>query len=129
NVRWRAEAAAIALRVAQGDESAAKNMAARHLAELLSIAPEPDANRQAIEELLYGAAWAARLGLVEDARKALAIAGRYGALERFPVRAGLAAVAQAAVELGICHGDKVRPLLQAGAALCAMRECHNDRER
>jgi len=128
NGRWRAEAAAIALRVAQGDESAAKTIAARYLAEL-SKAAQPDVNRQAIEELLYGAAWAARLGLEEDARKALAIGHQYGALDHFPVRAGLAVIAQAEVDLRGGHADRVLSLLQPGTAGSDLWEFHEVRAR
>src|SRR5205823_2217401 len=119
----------IALRVAQGDESAARGIAVSHLAELSSRAIQPEADLRVIEELLYGAAWAARLGLVDEARMALAIGRRYGGLGQFPVRAGLAAVVQAEIDLRTGHADKILLLLQPRTAGSDLWEFHEVRAR
>jgi putative peptide modification system cyclase len=112
NARWRAQAATIALLVQQGNTTAARELASRQLGEIASVAAQPDANLDAMEELLYAADWAARLDLVKDARGALALAERLGTLDRFPVRARLAALTRSEVELHTGHADVVAARLQ-----------------
>ncbi len=106
NARWRAQAAMIAVRVAQNDPGAARTLAAAQLGEL-SVDARVGANQLAIEELLYVAGWAARLGSIDEASAALELAKRQGALDRFPVRASLAAIAQAEIDLRAGHADAV----------------------
>jgi len=129
NARWRAQAATIALRFAQRDVAAAQSLAARHLEELLATAAQPEANLQVMEELLYGAGWAARLGLAKDARAALALAAQHGALDRFPVRAHLAMVAQGELDLRAGHADTVAILLQRASGSNNLWELHELRAR
>jgi putative peptide modification system cyclase len=107
NARWRAEAATIALLVAQGDDSSARDLARKHLAELASKAAQTDSNLEAIEQLLYAAGWAARVGLTIPARDALAWVRAHGNLEHWPVRARLAEIAEAELDLSSGHPDAV----------------------
>jgi putative peptide modification system cyclase len=129
NARWRAQAAAIALRVARGETTDARDLARRHLAELLSKAAQTDANLEAMEQLLYAAGWAARLGLVGPARDALALAKEHGHLDRWPVRAQLGAIAQAEVDLAAGHADAVRNRLQSTNEGRELWETHELRAR
>jgi putative peptide modification system cyclase len=99
NSRWRITAALVAIRAAQGDTSAARVMAAEHVAELLRAAQMHDSNAQVIEHLLYAGAWAARLGLQSQARESLVVARQYGNLERYPVRARLATLLESELQL------------------------------
>ena len=111
NPRWRAVAALIALRNARGETSAARNIAAQHLNDLLSAQAQTSlVSLETIEHLLYAASWAARFGMHNEARRALSVARRSGALDRFPVRAQLAKLVAGEIEL-----DAGRP--RAAAAL------------
>lgn len=91
--RWRARAALIAVHLAQGSNAKARELAAQHLGEIASSA-KLDANPGAVEELLYAAGWAARLGLTRQVRDSLTLAREVGALTRFPVRAQLATLVE-----------------------------------
>ena len=100
NPRWRAQAAAIALRAAQGDVAGARDLAARHLAELSLLTKQASSTSlETMEHLLYAASWAARLGLHNVAYEALSLGREHGALDRFPVRARLAALTEAELQL------------------------------
>ncbi len=99
SARWRAQAALIALQADQNQTAAARALMAQHIGELSSIASRGVGQTSIMEELLYAAGWAARLGLVKEARGALAVAENRGGLDRYPVRRRLEAVAQAEVEL------------------------------
>jgi tetratricopeptide (TPR) repeat protein len=114
NARWRAHAAMIALRTALENQAAARVLAAGQLGEL-SAEARANANLMVMEELLYAAGWAARLGLVNEASEVLALARRHGSLDRFPVRARLAAIAQAEIDLRAGHADAVLARLQPQA--------------
>ncbi len=129
NARWRAQAAIVALRAAQGDEKVARDLAGRHLAELSSNPARPDGNLQVMEELLYAAGWAARLGMVEEVRDAIAFAEKYGALDRFPVRAQLAALARAELDLHAGHADRVAERFQSVKSGNDLWEFHEIRAR
>jgi putative peptide modification system cyclase len=130
NARWRAQAAMIALLMSKGHTTAARAAAARHLAELMTAAGHRDANIRVIEQLLYAAAWAARLNLTKDAREALALAtARHGLPDRFPVRAKLATVAQAEVDLSEGHADMVATRLNASGNSEELWELHELRAR
>jgi len=94
NPRWRARAALIALHVARNDRASARQLAAQHLAELTSAVMKQDFGIGSVEELLYAAAWGARIGLVSPAREALRLARQVGGLDRFPVRSQLALLAE-----------------------------------
>ena len=111
NARWRAQAALVALRVAQGDLAEARALTQRQLGELVKAA-QADAHLTVVEQLLYMAGWAARLGLVDAAHQALAVVQHDGLLERFPVRAALAQAAAAEIELQNAHPDRALPELQ-----------------
>ncbi len=99
NPRWRAQAALIALEAALGNQRSSRQLAARHLAEIAVAVARSDAGMGSIEQLLYASAWAARLGLASQARQALALAHQFGSLDRFPVRAQLAALVEAELAL------------------------------
>ena len=125
--RWRARAALIAVLAAQGDNAKARRLAGQHLAEL-SSAVKSAANPGTIEELLYAAAWGARLGLTSEAREALALARGSGALARFPVRAQLAALVEAELDLRADAGGVVARL-QPSAKVAELWEFHELRAR
>ncbi|TMH01845.1 MAG: putative peptide modification system cyclase, partial [Betaproteobacteria bacterium] len=130
NPRWRAQAAAIALRVAQGDVAAARDLAARHLAELSSTVAQPSsASLETMENLLYTTGWAARLGLENNAREALTLADKQGALEQFPVRARLAALAQAELDLRGGQAEAVAARLRRATDGSELWELHELRAR
>jgi putative peptide modification system cyclase len=100
NPRWRATAALIALHASRGDMVAARSLAMRHMADLLSAeAQRSVASLETMEHLLYAASWAARLGLPREARQALTLARQRGELDRFPVRARLAELVEGEMEL------------------------------
>ena len=111
NARWRAQSAMIAMRVAQNDLAAARRLTTALLAEL-SANTGVGGNQLIFEELLYVAGWAARVGSTDDAEGALELAKRQGALDRFPVRASLAAVVQAEIDLSAGHPEAVLARLQ-----------------
>jgi len=79
--------------------------------------------------LLYAAAWAARLGMVEEVREALAIARQYGSLDRFPVRAQLATLARAELDLHAGHAKLVEAQLQPAKSGSDLWEFHELRAR
>ena len=86
-------------------------------------------NLASIEHTLYAASWAARLGLVKEAREALALAKQHGALDRFPVRARLAALVEAELDLSANHPDAAAQRLQSAASDNALWEIHEARAR
>jgi hypothetical protein len=87
-----------------------------------------DAVPGAIEELLYAAGWAARLGLSDQARKALALGRRLGAPARFPVRAQLAMLVEE--ELNLKSGDSgVAARLEPPSKILELWELHELRAR
>lgn len=124
--RWRAQAALIALHAAAGDNAKARELAARHLAELASSAK--DVSPGAIEELLYAAGWGARLGLADQAREALALGRQVGALTRFPVRAQLALLAEEELNLK-ADAAGVAARLQPSGKVAELWELHELRAR
>ena len=100
NARWRVRAALVALEAARGHEETARELGKRHLSDLVSSASQSsDPSLETMENLLYAAAWAARLGLDTDARQALALARERGALADYPVRIRLAVLAEAELQL------------------------------
>jgi tetratricopeptide (TPR) repeat protein len=123
NTHWRAQAAMIALLAAQGKQGAARRLAAAQLVEL-SIHADAGANSTVMEELLYAAGRAARLGLVDEASEALNSAQRHGLPDRFPVRTRLAAIAQAEIDLRAGRADEALARLQpdAGSELWEVHE-------
>jgi len=125
--RWRARAALIAVHVAQGDNVQARELAAQHLAEVSSSA-KLDAHPGGIEELLYAAAWGARLSLSAQARDALTLARQVGALARFPVRAQLALLAEEELNLR-SDAAGVAARLQPSGKLPELWELHELRSR
>jgi putative peptide modification system cyclase len=124
--RWRAQAALIALHAAVGDNAKARELAARHLAELAPSAR--DAYPGAIEALLYAAGWGARLGLADQAREALTLARQVGALTRFPVRAQLALLAEEELNLKT-DAAGVAARLQPSGKTSELWELHELRAR
>ena len=99
NARWRVRAALVALEAARGHEETARELGKRHLSDLVSSASQSsDPSLETMENLLYAAAWAARLGLDTDARQALALARERGALADYPVRIRLAVLAEAELQ-------------------------------
>jgi tetratricopeptide (TPR) repeat protein len=129
NPRWRAQAAMIAVCAAQRDNVQARRLAAQHLAELSLVVGKADFSFGAMEELLYAATWAARMGLATEAREALALVTTRGALDRFPVRAKLAALAQAELKMAAGRADSVAAEIQAMKDGNELWELHDVRAR
>jgi hypothetical protein len=102
----------VALRIARGDAGTARPLVARQIAELATAA-SANSNPLATEQLLYAAAWAARVGLADSARDALELGARLGYLDRFPHRARLAAVARDEIDL---HAGRADAVLARGRA-------------
>ena len=125
--RWRAQAALIALHFAQGDHAKARELAARHLAEL-SSAVKLDASPGAVEELLYAAGWGVRVGLRGQARGALTLGREVGALTRFPIRTQLAQLAEEELNLG-ADAAGVTARLQPSGKVLELWELHELRSR
>jgi putative peptide modification system cyclase len=121
--RWRVMFAAMALRLAANDEATARDTVSQVIGET-SAPAHADANLTATEHLLYGAYWAARLGLNDQATDAVALAQRRGALDRFPVRAGLAALVRAQVALNAGYPDAARLALERVPHARALWEAH-----
>ncbi len=117
----------IAVHAAQGDNAKARELAAQHLAEVSSSA-KLDAHPGGIEELLYAAAWGARLSLSAQARDALTLARQMGALARFPVRAQLALLAEEELNLRSDPAG-VAARLQPSGKLPELWELHELRAR
>jgi tetratricopeptide (TPR) repeat protein len=128
NARWRAQAALVALQVDQNMTGAAQAMLARHIGDLLSQPSRGDGRSSIMEEILYAAAWAARLGLAKEATDALTVAANEGALDRFPVRRRLAAVVQAELDLRSGRPEVALARLQ-GAGGNELWEWHEVRAR
>jgi len=127
SARWRAEAAAIALRFAQGDVEGARDLAATHLADISSTTSAEGKDSKSWEQLLYAAAWAARLGLIKEARDALDAAAQFAQLDRWPVRASMATVAQA--ELDLADGRPRDALARSASMTPDLWEAHEVRSR
>jgi len=121
--RWRVMFAMMALRLAADDEATARDI----VSQLINETSDPryaDANLTAPEHLLYGAYWAARLRLDDKASEALAVAQRRGALDRFPVRAGLAELARAQLILNSGRPEDARRNLEDAPNARALWEAH-----
>lgn len=130
NARWRATAAAIAVRAAQGDMATARTEAERHFGDLMSIALQPSwSSLEVMEHLLYVAWWSARLGMYQPARQALALARQRDALAQFPVRAALAELVAAELELGAGRAERVAEQLRRASNGQELWELHEIRAR
>ena len=127
NASWRTRAALLSIHWAQHDLASARDQSRRLLHDLSRIGATDDFP-MVVEHLLYGAGWAARLGLVREAADALALSRRMTALEHFPVRQRLAEVAQAEIEL---HGGNPSAALDRTANVdgTALWEVHDVRAR
>jgi tetratricopeptide (TPR) repeat protein len=129
NARWRAQNAMIALLTARSELDRARDLSGRVLSETLLIAARPDANLEAIEQMLYAASWAARLGLTDQARKGLTFAKQSGSLDRFPIRARLATLVEAELELKAGHAEAAIERLQGPVPEPGLWEAHELRVR
>jgi putative peptide modification system cyclase len=117
NAAWRARAALIAIRTAIGNHASAAQLATQQLHEVAQATADPVSYPEAIEELLYATAWAARLGAVEESRSALHLAERLGALDQFPVRAQLFDIARGELDLQEGHANAVADRLASSKAI------------
>jgi tetratricopeptide (TPR) repeat protein len=121
--RWRVMFASMALNLAANDVETARQTVSQVIEEASDPA-HAEANLTATEHLLFGAYWAARLGLDKRAGDAIALARRRGTFERFPVRAGLAELVRAQLALNAGHVHEARLALDGSSPASSLWEAH-----